>query len=163
MTPRVSDADRLLIALDIDGTLLGEDGSLDGSVVREVRRVEEAGHLVMPSTGRSVADTLPTRRSVRALPLCVVKRRHNASPVGRDRRTGGAGHAAGGVAGGEPRIADRRAALPLPYGGNVDALAPAPRRPSGASLAARADRKRGRGRLNWWAVRFAIPALSVLP
>ena len=35
MTPRVSDADRLLIALDIDGTLLGEDGSLDESVIRE--------------------------------------------------------------------------------------------------------------------------------
>jgi Cof subfamily protein (haloacid dehalogenase superfamily) len=59
MTPRVPDADRLLIALDIDGTLLGEDGSLDESVIREVRRVEEVGHLVMPSTGRSVADTLP--------------------------------------------------------------------------------------------------------
>ncbi len=59
MTPRVPDADRLLIALDIDGTLLGEDGSLDESVIREVRRMEEIGHLVMPSTGRSVADTLP--------------------------------------------------------------------------------------------------------
>ncbi|MEO6534220.1 MAG: HAD family hydrolase [Pseudolysinimonas sp.] len=54
MTP-----DRWLIALDVDGTVLREDGSLGDDTLREVRRVAKLGHEVMISTGRSVSMTLP--------------------------------------------------------------------------------------------------------
>ncbi|MGO1768873.1 MAG: HAD family hydrolase [Microbacterium sp.] len=46
------DAARCLIALDIDGTVLREDGSLGQGVLRAVRRVEESGHEVTLATGR---------------------------------------------------------------------------------------------------------------
>ncbi len=52
-------ADRWLIGLDIDGTVLHEDGTLDEAVVNEVQRVRGLGHEVMLSTGRSVSMTLP--------------------------------------------------------------------------------------------------------
>jgi hydroxymethylpyrimidine pyrophosphatase-like HAD family hydrolase len=48
-----------LIALDVDGTVLREDGSLGDDTLREIRRVAELGHEVMLSTGRSVSMTLP--------------------------------------------------------------------------------------------------------
>jgi 5-amino-6-(5-phospho-D-ribitylamino)uracil phosphatase len=52
-------ADRWLIALDVDGTVLREDGSLAADVVSQVGRVRALGHEVTLSTGRSVAMTLP--------------------------------------------------------------------------------------------------------
>ena len=52
-------SERWLIALDIDGTVLHEDGTLSEAVVAEVQRVRDAGHEVMLATGRSVAMTLP--------------------------------------------------------------------------------------------------------
>lgn len=52
-------ADRWLVALDIDGTVLHEDGTLDDSVLAQVRRTSGLGHEVMLATGRSVAMTLP--------------------------------------------------------------------------------------------------------
>jgi Cof subfamily protein (haloacid dehalogenase superfamily) len=52
-------AERWLIALDIDGTVLHEDGALGDQVVAQVRRVRDLGHEVMLATGRSVAMTLP--------------------------------------------------------------------------------------------------------
>jgi Cof subfamily protein (haloacid dehalogenase superfamily) len=51
--------DAWLIALDIDGTVLHEDGTLTDTVADEVRRVSALGHEVMLATGRSVAMTLP--------------------------------------------------------------------------------------------------------
>jgi Cof subfamily protein (haloacid dehalogenase superfamily) len=48
-----------LIALDIDGTVLREDGSLGDDTLREIQRVAGLGHQVMLSTGRSVSMTLP--------------------------------------------------------------------------------------------------------
>ncbi|HWH26214.1 MAG TPA: HAD family hydrolase [Pseudolysinimonas sp.] len=48
-----------LVALDIDGTVLREDGSLGDATVDEVRRVASLGHEVMLATGRSVPMTLP--------------------------------------------------------------------------------------------------------
>lgn len=48
-----------LIALDVDGTVLREDGSLGEDTEREIRRVAGLGHHVMLSTGRSVSLTLP--------------------------------------------------------------------------------------------------------
>ena len=50
---------RLLVALDIDGTILGHDGSIPRATHLEVDRLRAAGHEVMLATGRSAADTLP--------------------------------------------------------------------------------------------------------
>lgn len=51
--------ERLLIALDIDGTVLSEDGNLSESTIEQVTRLSDLGHEVMLATGRSVAMTLP--------------------------------------------------------------------------------------------------------
>ncbi len=51
--------DRWLIALDIDGTVLSENGVIADSVVEQVARVRDLGHEVTLATGRSVAMTLP--------------------------------------------------------------------------------------------------------
>ena len=50
---------RWLIALDIDGTVLREDGVMNDAVISAVGTVRDAGHEVMLATGRSVAMTLP--------------------------------------------------------------------------------------------------------
>lgn len=55
----VSPAEKWLIALDVDGTVLREDGSLGDDTLRQVRRVAALGHEVMIATGRSVSMTLP--------------------------------------------------------------------------------------------------------
>lgn len=52
-------ADRWLIALDIDGTVMLEDGQITRPVIDAVHRVRDSGHEVMLATGRSVAMTLP--------------------------------------------------------------------------------------------------------
>ena len=51
--------DRWLVALDIDGTVLHEDGTLSDAVASAVTDAAARGHEVMLSTGRSVAMTLP--------------------------------------------------------------------------------------------------------
>jgi Cof subfamily protein (haloacid dehalogenase superfamily) len=48
-----------LIALDIDGTVLQEDGTITDAVAAEIARVRDLGHEVMLATGRSVSMTLP--------------------------------------------------------------------------------------------------------
>ncbi len=48
-----------MVALDVDGTVLREDGSLGEHTEREIHRVAALGHHVMLSTGRSVSMTLP--------------------------------------------------------------------------------------------------------
>ena len=55
----MSARDRWLIALDIDGTILREDGVMNDAVIDAVGKVRDAGHEVMLATGRSVAMTLP--------------------------------------------------------------------------------------------------------
>jgi Cof subfamily protein (haloacid dehalogenase superfamily) len=55
---------RWLIALDIDGTLVHDDGFLSPAVVREVQRVRDLGHLVVVATGRSAANAYPVIRDV---------------------------------------------------------------------------------------------------
>lgn len=55
----VSAAERWIVALDIDGTVLHEDGSLGAATAAEVTRVAGLGHEVMLATGRSVSMTLP--------------------------------------------------------------------------------------------------------
>ena len=52
-------SDRLLIALDVDGTVMREDGVITDDVHTQITRMAELGHEVMIATGRSVAMTLP--------------------------------------------------------------------------------------------------------
>ncbi len=63
---------KLLIALDIDGTTLHEDGTLTDAVASEVRRVRDAGHEVTIATGRSVAMTLPVVERLGLAPEYIV-------------------------------------------------------------------------------------------
>jgi Cof subfamily protein (haloacid dehalogenase superfamily) len=55
---------RWLIALDIDGTLVHDDGFLSPEVIREVRRVRDLGHTVVVATGRSAANAIPVVREL---------------------------------------------------------------------------------------------------
>lgn len=55
---------RWLIAIDIDGTLVHDDGYLSPAVVSEVQRVRELGHIVVVATGRSADNAIPVIRDV---------------------------------------------------------------------------------------------------
>jgi 5-amino-6-(5-phospho-D-ribitylamino)uracil phosphatase len=50
---------RMLIALDVDGTVILEDESMSPGVVDAVAHAQAAGHEVMLATGRSWSTTLP--------------------------------------------------------------------------------------------------------
>ena len=63
---------RWLIALDVDGTVLHEDGTLSESVVEQVQRVQRLGHEITLSTGRSVAMTVPILERLGISPEYVV-------------------------------------------------------------------------------------------
>lgn len=84
--------DRILIALDIDGTVLTEDGRLGDGTVREIGRLRDLGHEVMLATGRSVAMTLPVLERLDITPEYVVcsngaitLRRDSEAPLGYAR------------------------------------------------------------------------------
>ena len=62
--PNPSPSDRWLIGLDIDGTLVHDDGYLSPEVVREVRRVKNLGHEVIIATGRAAANAVPVVRDL---------------------------------------------------------------------------------------------------
>ncbi len=53
-----------LIAIDIDGTLVHDDGYLAPEVIREVVRVRELGHHVIVATGRAAANAIPVVQDV---------------------------------------------------------------------------------------------------
>lgn len=61
-----------LLALDIDGTIVHEDGTLTEPVRLAVARVAGLGHEVMIATGRSVASTLPILHQLGIQPEYVV-------------------------------------------------------------------------------------------
>ena len=63
---------RWLVALDIDGTTMHEDGSISEAVIAEIRRLTDAGHQVMLATGRSAAATLPVLEHLGIGPRFVV-------------------------------------------------------------------------------------------
>lgn len=67
-----SATERWLIALDIDGTVLREDGVMNDPVIAAVAKVRDAGHEVMLATGRSVAMTLPILERLSITPEYVV-------------------------------------------------------------------------------------------
>jgi len=56
--------ERWLIGLDIDGTLVHDDGYLSQKVVREVQRVKNLGHEVMIATGRAAANAVPIAKDL---------------------------------------------------------------------------------------------------
>lgn len=68
----INATDRWLIALDIDGTVLREDGVMNEPVIRAVQKVRDAGHEVMLATGRSVAMALPILERLGIAPAYVV-------------------------------------------------------------------------------------------
>ena len=81
-----------MVALDIDGTVLREDGTVSESVVQAVGRVRDAGHEVMLATGRSAAMTLPILERLAIAPRYVVcsngavtLKRDPAAPMGYAR------------------------------------------------------------------------------
>jgi Cof subfamily protein (haloacid dehalogenase superfamily) len=90
VTARSRHFDRWLIALDVDGTVLREDGSLSDGVTSAVQRVQSLGHEVTLCTGRSVAMTLPVLDRLGITPEYVVCA-NGAITVRRD------GDAAGGT------------------------------------------------------------------
>ena len=53
-----------MIAIDIDGTLVHDDGFLSPFVIKEVQRVRELGHHVVVATGRAAANAIPVVRDV---------------------------------------------------------------------------------------------------
>jgi Cof subfamily protein (haloacid dehalogenase superfamily) len=63
---------RMLVALDIDGTVVNESGALSAPVRNEVQRLVSLGHEVMLATGRSVASTLPVLDQLGITPEYVV-------------------------------------------------------------------------------------------
>jgi 5-amino-6-(5-phospho-D-ribitylamino)uracil phosphatase len=74
-----------LVVLDIDGTLMHEDGSITRRVRDTVSAVIDAGHEVMLATGRSVAATLPVLEQLRITPEYVVCS-NGAITLQRDQR-----------------------------------------------------------------------------
>jgi 5-amino-6-(5-phospho-D-ribitylamino)uracil phosphatase len=62
--PNLSPSDRWLIGLDIDGTLVHDDGFLSPEVVKEVSRVKDLGHEVIIATGRAAANAVPVVRDL---------------------------------------------------------------------------------------------------
>ncbi|WP_127473302.1 HAD family hydrolase [Microbacterium sulfonylureivorans] len=64
--------DRLLIVLDIDGTVILEDESLSPGVVEAVEHAQRAGHEVMIATGRSWEGTRGILRVLGIAPEYVV-------------------------------------------------------------------------------------------
>jgi len=61
-----------LVALDIDGTTLHEDGSISDAVIEQVRRLDAAGHQVMLATGRSSAAPIPVLEHLGITPRFLV-------------------------------------------------------------------------------------------
>jgi len=60
----VSNESPWLIAIDIDGTLVHDDGYLSPKNIEQVKRVRELGHHVLVSTGRSAANAIPVIHDV---------------------------------------------------------------------------------------------------
>ncbi|MCU1413051.1 MAG: family hydrolase [Microbacteriaceae bacterium] len=81
-----------LIALDVDGTVMREDGVITDEVIEAVHRARDLGHEVMLATGRSVSMTLPVLDRLSITPQYVVcangaitLQRDAAAPTGYTR------------------------------------------------------------------------------
>lgn len=60
--PAVERRYRRLVALDVDGTIMGADGTMSRAVVDAIRAVCDAGDHVVLATGRSVISAAPIAR-----------------------------------------------------------------------------------------------------
>ncbi|MBK0419394.1 HAD-IIB family hydrolase [Leucobacter sp. CSA1] len=69
---RVAQADRHIVALDLDGTVLFHDSTFEPELGAAIRALHEAGHEVVVSTGRSVDATLPVVEQLRIRPEWVI-------------------------------------------------------------------------------------------
>ncbi|GLI26962.1 haloacid dehalogenase [Agromyces rhizosphaerae] len=76
------------VALDVDGTVLHEDGTLDLAVVEAVQVARDAGHLVTLATGRSWKHTRPILERLGIEPEYVVCA-NGALVLKRDGEPGG--------------------------------------------------------------------------
>lgn len=65
-------SERWLIALDIDGTVLHEDGHLSTEVIAAVQHARDTGHEVTLATGRSASMTIPILERLSLVPEFVV-------------------------------------------------------------------------------------------
>lgn len=63
---------RRLVALDLDGTVLHEDATIDAQLATHIHSIHRAGHEVVIATGRSVDATLPIVEQLRIAPEWVV-------------------------------------------------------------------------------------------
>ncbi|WP_197517444.1 HAD family hydrolase [Microbacterium karelineae] len=93
-SPVIQGDERLLIALDVDGTVLLEDESFSPGVQEAVRRVAARGHIVTLATGRSWDATHPVLDEFGIAPEYVVTangatimERAEALPTGYRRHT----------------------------------------------------------------------------
>ncbi|HEX7201613.1 MAG TPA: HAD-IIB family hydrolase, partial [Arthrobacter sp.] len=55
---------KLMVALDVDGTLVDHDGHMSPGVREAAQAVVAAGHEVMIATGRSLNATLPVIENI---------------------------------------------------------------------------------------------------
>ena len=78
-------AEGWLVALDVDGTVLHEDGAVSPRVRRAVRDAIARGHELMIATGRSVSTTLPVLEQLGITPRYVVCS-NGAITLARDER-----------------------------------------------------------------------------
>ncbi|MGW9629408.1 HAD family hydrolase [Agromyces sp. NPDC055520] len=90
--PATTDA-QWFVALDVDGTIMHEDGSIDAAVVDAVASARDRGHVVTIATGRSWAGTAPVLDRLGLRPEYVVcsngavtMQRDDSAPDGYVRR-----------------------------------------------------------------------------
>lgn len=69
---KFSTNDSWLVALDVDGTLIHENGHLSDRVINSVRHAWKSGHEVMLATGRSASMTIPILQRLEIEPEFVV-------------------------------------------------------------------------------------------
>ncbi len=90
----VGDIEPWLVAIDIDGTLISDEGHLNPRTVHEVNRLVERGHVVTIATGRSVPWSMPVIEQLGITPefiVCangaIIIRRDDESTTGYVRDT----------------------------------------------------------------------------
>lgn len=69
---RVSDDERYLVALDLDGTVVRRGGAIDEHVGNAIRAVSDAGHEVVIATGRSIDSTISVAEELKLRPEWIV-------------------------------------------------------------------------------------------
>lgn len=91
--PQLDVDEQWFVALDVDGTIMHEDGSIDPAVVDAVAAARDRGHVITLATGRSWATTAPVLAQLGLNPEYVVcangaitMQRDDSAPDGYIRR-----------------------------------------------------------------------------